>query len=103
MKDVTDGHHTYEELYAGRRELSNIIFQTYSDFAWKTRKHSDGEIWDGLFIVGISIPDVGDYTYHYHTEFWDEFDVKEIEHAPEYDGHTDKDIDRLFALLKYKN
>lgn len=101
LKDVTYGYHSFEKLYEHRRKLSNLIFQTYPQFSWKSRVHSDGEIWDGLFIVGVSIPNVGDYTYHYHTEFWDEFDVKEIEKAPEYDGHTPDSIDRLFELLKF--
>lgn len=101
LKDVTDGYHSFEKLYEHRRKLSNLIFQTYPQFAWKSKAHSDGSIWNGLFIVGVSIPNVGEYTYHYHTEFWDEFEVKELDRAPIYDGHTPDSIDRLFKLLDY--
>lgn len=99
MKDITDKYHTMEVLYEHRRKMFAIITSVFKRFAWKSRTHSDGEVWDGLFIVGVSIPNVGDYSYHYHTEFWDEFDVKELVYAPEYDGHKPEDIDRLFELL----
>ena len=34
-----------------------------------------------------------------NTKFWDEFDVPDIDRAPEYDGHTPEDIDWLFKSL----
>lgn len=97
-KDMCDKYHSFEELYEHRRKLSAVIFNQFSQYAWKAHAHSDGEIWDGLFIVGVTIPGVGDYSYHYHTKYWDEFDVPVVDRAPEYDGHTPKDIDRLFKL-----
>ena len=100
FKDLTDGYHTFEELYYHRMKLTANLFNSYPKFAWKAHKHSDGEVWDGLFIVGVSIPNVGDYSYHYHVDFWHEFNVPEREFAPEYDGHTPKDISRLDSLLK---
>lgn len=103
MKDISDGYHTFEDLYMHRRVLSSIIFQLFPQYSWKSRKHSDGEIWEGLFITGVSIPGIGDYSYHYHEEFWDEFDVPEVEHAPVYDGHKPEDIVRLKELLKFSN
>lgn len=102
LKDITDGYHTFEELYMHRRVLSSIIFNLFPQYAWKSWKHSDGEAWDGLFITGVSIPGVGDYSYHYHEEFWDEFDVPEVEFAPAYDGHKPEDIGRLVELIKLK-
>ena len=100
FKDLTDGYHTYEELYYHRMKLTANLFNAYPEFAWKSHYHSDKTIWDGLFIVGVSIPGLGDYSYHYHTEFWDEFyNVTEIDFAPEYDGHTPEDIGRLDKLL----
>lgn len=41
---------------------------------------------------------MGVYTYHYQNEHWDLFDIPEIETAPEWDGHTDKDVERLLNL-----
>ena len=50
------------------------------------------------FIVGINTPE-GQYTYHYNSKFWDEFDVKELPNTPKYDGHQPSDISRLLSLL----
>ena len=45
-------------------------------------------MYDGMFIVGIETPD-GQATYHYDIEpYWDMFECKELEYAPEWDGHT---------------
>lgn len=97
--DITDGAHTFNDLYHERMKLTSKLFNLFPEYAWKTFSHSDGSIWDGYFIVGVSIPEVGDYTYHYQTEFWDEFKVQVIDKAPEYDGHTTLDVDRLDKLI----
>ena len=68
-----------------------------SDLAWKSRKHSDGTMYDGMFIAGIDTPE-GQDTYHCENDLWDLFNVKELEHAPEWDGHKPKDIVRLLSL-----
>lgn len=99
FQQLTDGYHTFEELYDHRMILSSIIFNTYPEYAWKSKLHSDGTMYDDYFIVGASIPDVGDYSYHYDLKNWDMFDVPELEHAPEYDGHKPSDITRLLALV----
>lgn len=100
VKDMCDQHHSFYELYEHRRKLSAIIFNQNKQYAWKSRLHDDGEMWDGLFIVGVTIPGVGDYSYHYHLRYWDEFDVPVVDRAPAYDGHTPEEIDRLFELGK---
>lgn len=35
---------------------------------------------------------------HYEDKDWDLFHCKEIETAPEWDGHTDKDVERVLSL-----
>jgi hypothetical protein len=49
--------------------------------------------------VGIDTPE-GQYTYHYHKDHWDMFDVKQLALAPEYDGHQPSDIGRLMSIIK---
>lgn len=45
-------------------------------------------MYDGMFIVGIETPD-GQATYHYNVDpYWDMFQCKEVDRAPEWDGHT---------------
>lgn len=94
---VSDGYHTFEELYYHRMILFSLICKAHKDKAWKSKQHHDGTMFDGDFIVGIDTPE-GQYTYHYDLQYWDEFDVKELERAPEYDGHKPNDIDRLKSL-----
>ena len=102
MQDVgnfSDGYHTFNDLYAQRRSLSITLFNTYRHQSWKSRKHSDGQFCfgGGWFIVGIDTP-AGQYTYHYEDMYWNNFECKELDMAPEWDGHTDKDVIRLETL-----
>lgn len=97
-KGISDGHHTFDELYYHRMTLFALLCNTYKDKAWKSWKHHDDTMFDGMFICGINTPE-GQYTYHYNPEHWDKFNVIELLNAPEYDGHQPSDIDRLFSLL----
>lgn len=97
--EVSDGYHTFNELYYHRMILFSVICNTYKDKAWKSWKHSDGTMFDDYFIVGITT-DEGNYTYHYHKDYWDMFKVKNLDFAPEWDGHEPKDITRLLSLVK---
>lgn len=86
--ETSDGYHTFNELYHHRAVLFSVIVKAFEDKAWKSRKHHDGTMYDGMFIVGIETPD-GQATYHYDMEpYWEMFCCKEIERAPEWDGHT---------------
>ena len=96
--DISDGYHTFDELYQHRMMLFAVICNTYKDKSWKSWKHHDNTMYDDYFIVGVSTPK-GDYTYHYHKDNWNMFDVTELEKAPIWDGHEPKDIDRLLSLL----
>lgn len=96
--NISDGWHDFGSLYHQRAILFLTICQAYKDKAWKAKQHHDGTMFnDHCFIVGVETP-LGQYTYHYHTDYWDLYDVKELEFAPEHDGHTDKDVERLLTL-----
>ena len=102
-KNISDKWHTFEELYYHRMVLFSIICNQNKCKAWKSRMHDDGTMFDDeSFICGIETPE-GQYTYHYHLEYWEKFDVKELEFAPKYDGHQPKDITRLYSLLEVQN
>ena len=86
--ETSDGYHTFNELYHHRAVLFSVIVKAFEDKAWKSRKHHDGTMYDGMFIVGVETP-YGQATYHYDMEpYWEMFCCKEIERAPEWDGHT---------------
>lgn len=98
VEQISDGYHTFGELYYHRMVLFSIICNQNRDKAWKSKLHHDGTMFDNFFIVGIDTLE-GQYTYHYDLKFWDAYDVKELEKAPEYDGHKPEDITRLISLL----
>lgn len=98
-QQISDGYHTFEELYYHRMVLFSLVCRIYKDKAWKSWKHDDGSMFDDYFIVGVTTPK-GDYTYHYYKDYWSTFDVKELELAPVWDGHKPSDIVRLYSLLK---
>lgn len=99
--DISDGYHTFNELYHHRAVLFAVICNMYPDKAWKSKQHDDpnSPMYDGMFIVGIETPE-GQATYHYDLDpYWDIFNVKEIERAPKFDGHTPDEAIRRIGLL----
>ena len=98
-KGISDGWHTFGELYYHRMILTAVIANTYKDDAWKSKQHHDGTMFEDSFIIGFDTPK-GQYSYHYHLDDWELFEVKELEYAPVYDGHKPSDIERLISLLK---
>ena len=101
--EISDGSHSFNELYDHRCKLFAVICNQNKEFAWKSWLHNDGTMFEDYFIVGISIPYVGDFSYHYHKDYWELFECKDIKKAPEWDGHTSDDITRLFNLWKKPN
>lgn len=98
MQKVSDGYHTFSELYHHRMVLFSIICNQNKSKAWKSKLHHDGTMFDNYFIVGINTKE-GQYSYHYHMECWDYFkNIDEILTAPEWDGHKPSDITRLLSL-----
>lgn len=110
---VSDGYHTFQELYDMRLALTIALFKNmkeYDDmrenefgggfkyFFYKSKLHSDGTMFERYFIVGV-ITSNGQISFHYPLSAWDMFDFDEYDKAPEWDGHTDKDvIKRLLNL-----
>lgn len=103
IEDVSDGYHTFNELYHHRAALFSVICSIFKDKAWKSKKHDTGDMFDGMFIVGIETP-VGQITYHYDLDpYWNMFDVKELPNAPRWDGHTPNDVINRLDTLKTNN
>ncbi|WP_288993809.1 hypothetical protein [uncultured Turicibacter sp.] len=97
--EVSDGSHTFNELYYHRMVLFSLFVNFWHGNSWKSWKHHDGTMYEDYFIVGITTPE-GDYSYHYHKDYWDRFKVMELECAPEWDGHSPSDIDRLYSVFE---
>ena len=108
--ETSDGYHTFNELYHHRAVLFSVICNIMPDIAWKSKLHDTGDMYDGMFIVGIETPE-GQATYHYDIDpYWEMFKVKELDRAPKWDGHTSAEaierirkIDNTADLYKEKN
>jgi len=103
---ISDGYHTVGELYKHRTTLFIKLLETLSKLyggnmpIWRTPKHSNDEVWDGWFLLGVG-KDAGEQiTYHLPMEFWTKCNFAEvIEKAPEFDGHTSDDVLKRIAEL----
>lgn len=104
--EVSDGYHTFGELYDHRRALTAVLAAAAStaDDSWRSKAHhpdDDPMFEGGYFIVGIRLP-TGTITYHYKLKHWDEFAaVPELEHAPKWDGAAPADtVTRLLETAR---
>lgn len=95
---LTDGYHTFEDLYEQRLILSAALAKN-NPKAWKSKLHEDGEVpfGGGWFIMGFDTKE-GSYTYHYELKDWDLFECKELDRGKPWDGHTSKDVRRLLSI-----
>ena len=64
--DLSDGYHTFNDLYYQRCILFATIVNSNRSRAWKTRYHEDGQpcFGGGWFLVTVETPE-GAYGYHY--------------------------------------
>lgn len=111
---ISDGFHTFGELYENRIELFIAFCKLYishitdngnignSRKVWRSKRHSDGELafGGGWFVLGLFKEKGKQITYHLPEEYWERCDfAQELEKAPEFDGHTSQDvIERLKTL-----
>lgn len=106
MGEVSDGYHTFNELYEYRLLYNAALFNELAKQGLydvhKSKRHSDGEIPFGdenWFIVMAELP-TGQISNHYEMKDWDLFKVAEKPKANKWDGHSPKDVaDRLRDFL----
>ena len=115
--NISDGYHTFGELYEFRMMYNALLFNAWAEEHMKNQqdikngwmiannpppryavhkswKHSDGELafGGGWFIVSAMLP-TGLISNHYKAEHWDLFKVPEVNQALfEFDGHTSADV-----------
>lgn len=105
--EISDGYHTFNELYRYRMLYNAAFFNLLpKDIVHKSKRHHDGEecFGGGWFIVMANLP-TGQISNHYELKDWDLFQIPEQEVADEWDGHTPQEAaDRLHEyLLKKQN
>lgn len=92
VENVSDGFHTFKELYEHRCTLMVALMKSNQAISWWSLLHADGKMFDGWIIVGMDLPS-GVITYHI-PEKWAESlgGIRELPNAPEWDGHTASDV-----------
>ena len=100
--EVSDGYHTFNELYEHRHALFIALSRTRLDLCWRSKLDSSGKGMEGWFLAGMCLP-TGDISYHLPDRLWELLDeARTIDHAPKWDGHTSVDvIARLKALKSF--
>lgn len=111
--EVSDGYHTFKELYDHRIELWIALCRVtsyhnqippYPDFplVWRSEYHSDGEkaFGGGWFVLGIGKHLGAQLTYHLPMSYWGQCEfATTLNKAPEWDGHSSADVlERLKQL-----
>lgn len=104
---VSDGNHTFGELYdfrcAYNAALFNLLAREPRYKVHKSYKHSDGKPClgkDSLFIVQATLP-TGQVSNHYPKSKWDMFSCEEKDKADEWDGHDPEEaLKRLEEFCK---
>jgi len=100
---VSDGYHTFPELYEHRHMLLAAVVKLMPEQCWCARKHADGSACEGWFVVGIDLAE-GQVTYHLPEYWWERITAllspRAIYlYAPPYDGHTPTDV--LYRLAAW--
>lgn len=103
--EISDGYHTFDELYNHRITIYIALCRVLAknnegqdaqdivDDIWRSKRHSDGSMFEGQFVLGISRGWGRQITYHIPLTRWDEtYFAETLDHAPEYDGHTSEDV-----------
>lgn len=100
---ISDGYHTFDELYEHRNTLFIALCRYISNDAendprvktciWRSKRNSYGSEMEGWFLLGIGKVSGEQITYHLPTNKWDECSFAEIMiMAPEFDGHKPQDV-----------
>lgn len=99
MGNISDGYHTFNELYDHRCHLFVALMRSHPGISWRAHNHDDGSNYEGWFIGGMQLP-TGTVTYHMPVSMWallDGVGVATMMRAPKWDGHTSADVVKRLA------
>lgn len=105
VNDVHDNSHSFAELYEHRsvlfmsllNALELVDLSSFGDRQFevvKSKFHADGSNFEDYFIVMLTnLRNKEQISYHLEiNKYWDMCPGKEVESAPEWDGHTSDDV-----------
>lgn len=93
VTDVSDGDHTFGDLY-NHRSLLFLGFLNLLNNAWYSTKHHDGSSYEGWFIAGVELNEDEQITYHLPNKYLRlcALNLQYLDRAPEWDGHKSEDV-----------
>lgn len=94
MGPVSDGYHTFDELYEHRHMLFLALMSAAPAIAWFAEAHADGSMFDGWFVAGMDMPG-GPITYHLpltKMPLAELTEARRLPRAPAWEGHTPADV-----------
>lgn len=99
---LSDGFHSFEELYETRNALFVALCQEIylaqefggrENSTWRSKRHPNGIELEGYFLAGINYQSGQQISFRLPIEMWDDFSHNEIlDKAPDFDGHTTQDV-----------
>jgi hypothetical protein len=91
---VSDGFHTFGELYVQRAHLLALATALTMMRTSRSRLHEDGTMFEGMFWVGTMSPvDQRPVTFHIDEKHWQLFDHAEtLDNAPPFAGESSADV-----------
>jgi hypothetical protein len=95
---LSDGFHTFAELYEHRHALCLALMRAMPEHCWFSWRHADGERCFGgndWFIAGIELPAGESVTYHMPAELFQiaqATGAAELEKGRPWDGHSAADV-----------
>lgn len=104
LSQISDGYHTFGELYEHRHSLVLALMALEPELFWFSRRHSDGTLCFGdgnWFIVGADLPGAGQISYHLPVDLWhlaEKTGAKQLPEGVPWDGHTSNDVSSRIRL-----
>ena len=99
--DISDGYHTFNELYECRHALFIALMKAHFRTAYRANNNDVWESYQWWFIWWINTNE-WQISFHIPNALWNELDDYGIQtslNAPKWDWHTTKDcINRLYQL-----
>ena len=105
---VSDGYHTFDELYHHRSLLFIAFlkkFGKHDPYPWWSLHHYDGSMYPGYFIVGVTLPDIQKaISYHLKLHHLPTVkacgNIEERNIAPICDHDSDEVLIRLIDYIR---
>lgn len=98
--DISDGFHTFSELYQHRQLLFIALMLSHPEISWRSLRHDDGNTaFEDYFVAGMQLPSayhesgIEGITYHLEMKYWILLEgITTHKNAPKWDGHTSDDV-----------